>query len=101
MAEAAGGWQNGIPKQGGDPYHGMVFSNFSNTSLQSTGNVSDPSKASTLPRNWDFPPPVGGPLRKGKAWFFGSYGNWGVWEHPPGAVSDTNPLDFVYRAPPN
>jgi uncharacterized protein (DUF2141 family) len=96
MAESAGVWQNAIPKQGGDTYHGMVFGNFSNESLQSTGNVSDPSKASTLPRNWDFNPAIGGPLKKGKAWFFTSYRNWGVWEHPPGAFPDTNPLDFVY-----
>ena len=71
MAEAAGVWQNAIPKQGGDTFHGMVFGNFSNDSLQSTGNVSDATKASTLPRNWDFNPAIGGPLKKEKLWFFG------------------------------
>ncbi len=96
MAEAAGVWQNAIPKQGGDTFHGMVFGNFSNDSLQSTGNVSDATKASTLPRNWDFNPAIGGPLKKEKLWFFGSYRNWGVWEHPPGAFADKDPLDFVY-----
>jgi hypothetical protein len=96
MADSAGVWQNAIPKQGGNDFHGMVFGNFSNDSLQSTGNVSDPSTATTLPRNWDFNPAIGGPLRRDKLWFFGSYRNWGVWEHPPGAFNNKNPLGFVY-----
>ncbi len=47
QAESAGVWQNTIPKQGGNEFHGMVFANFTNASLQSTSNVSDPKLATT------------------------------------------------------
>ena len=51
QAESAGVWQNAIPKQGGNEFHGMLFANFTNASLQSTSNVSDPKLATTLPRD--------------------------------------------------
>jgi hypothetical protein len=92
QAESAGVWNNAIPKQGGNTFRGMVFANFTNESLQSTGNVSDPARASTLPRNWDFNPALGGPLKTDKLWFFGAYRNWGVHEHPPGAFAAREPL---------
>jgi Carboxypeptidase regulatory-like domain len=96
QADSAGVWNNAIPKQGGNEFHGLVFANFTNDSLQSTGNVSTPAQATTLPRNWDFNPAIGGPLRKDKLWFFGAYRNWGIHEHPPGAFNDTIPFDFAY-----
>jgi len=101
QADSAGVWNNAIPKQGGNTFHGMVFGNFSNTSLQSTGNVADPSQATTLPRVWDFNPAYGGPIKRDKLWFFGSYRNWGTHEHPPGAFENRNPLGFGYVADVN
>jgi len=96
MADSAGVWNNAIPKQGGNTFRGMVYGSFTKERLQSKGNVSDPSNASTLPKNWDFNPAFGGPIQKDKLWFFGAYRTWGVHEHPPGAFPDTNALDFVY-----
>jgi carboxypeptidase family protein len=96
QAESAGVWQNAIPKQGGNDFHGMLFANFTNASLQSTSNVSDPKLATTLPRDWDFNPAIGGPIKKNKLWFFGSYRDWGIYEHPAGAYYNTDPLAFKY-----
>jgi hypothetical protein len=96
QAEAAGVWQNAIPKQGGNEFHGLVFGNYTNDHLQSTSNVANRALAATLPKNWDFNPAIGGPIRKDKLWFFGSYRDWGIYEHPAGAYFDTDPLDFAY-----
>ena len=35
-------------------------------------------------------------IKKDKLWFYGSYRNWGIHEHPAGAYDDTNLLDWVY-----
>ena len=89
QAESAGVWQNAIPKQGGDTFSGSVFGNFSNETCSRPATCRIRRKRRRLPRNWDFNPAFGGPLKRSKAWIFGSYRNWGVCEHPPGAFPDT------------
>jgi hypothetical protein len=70
---------NFIAREGGNQYHGTLFGNFANSSMQSS-NVSDEQLARNrllanpggVDKNWDFNPGFGGPLKRDKVWFFAS-----------------------------
>ena len=55
----------------------MVFANFTNDNLHSTGNVSDPVAGRRCTRTGISIRRIGGPLKTEKLWFFGSYRYWG------------------------
>ncbi len=72
---------NMIPKTGGNEYRGDATILYSSTRFQS-GNLTDdlvrrgyrsPGK---LQRLWDVDPTFGGPIKKDRIWFFGSYRDW-------------------------
>jgi hypothetical protein len=85
-AEVSGGGVrvNMIPREGGNRFNGSLFGNFSNGSLQGS-NLSDSLKAAGLKstdkidRLWDSNFSQGGPLKKDRLWFFGSYRNFGIY----------------------
>ena len=70
---------NFIAREGGNQYHGTLFGNFANSSMQGS-NVSDEQLARNpllanpggIDKNWDFNPGFGGPLKRDKVWFFAS-----------------------------
>jgi hypothetical protein len=70
---------NFIAREGGNQYHGTLFGNFANSSMQGS-NVSDEQLARNpllanpggVDKNWDFNPGFGGPLKRDKVWFFAS-----------------------------
>jgi hypothetical protein len=80
--ESAGVYSNVIPRDGGNAFKGVVFGNYSNSSLNSA-NVSDALKAQGLQSNsvdrlYDFNPSVGGRVIADKLWFFLSFREWGT-----------------------
>jgi carboxypeptidase family protein len=85
-AEVSGGGVrvNMIPREGGNRFNGSLFANFSNSGLQGS-NLSDDLKAAGLTsvdkidKLWDSNFSQGGPLKKDKVWFFGSFRNFGIW----------------------
>jgi Carboxypeptidase regulatory-like domain len=82
-AEApVGGVQiNMIPRDGGNLFHGSVFSTAANSSLQSDNLDSDLVALGFKVQNrvqnvYDINGTFGGPLRKDRLWFFGTYRRW-------------------------
>jgi hypothetical protein len=82
-AEApVGGVQiNMIPRDGGNVFHGSVFSTGANSSLQSD-NLDDElvrlgfRKQNRVRGVYDINGTFGGPVRKDRLWFFGTYRRW-------------------------
>ena len=80
--ENAGVRSNIIPREGGNIFKGVLFGNFTNSSLNSS-NVSDALRAGGLQSNsvdrlYDVNPSMGGRLQKDKLWFFLSFRQWGT-----------------------
>jgi hypothetical protein len=69
---------NIIPRDGGNSFKGFFFGSFTDNKLQA-GNLDDSLKALGLvsvpqvTRIYDVDPAFGGPLKKDKVWFYGSY----------------------------
>jgi hypothetical protein len=66
----SGGLINVVTKSGGDQFHGSVFEFLRNTGLDSRGYFSP--ERSTFQQN-QYGGTFGGPIRKGKVFFFGDY----------------------------
>ncbi len=72
---------NMIPKTGGNAYRGDATILYSSTRFQSSNLTDDlvrrgyrsPGKLQKL---WDVDPAFGGPIKKDRIWFFGSYRDW-------------------------
>src|SRR5713226_3575298 len=75
-ADVSGVRQNMIPKQGGGTFHGALFGTYTNDSLASTSNVSNPGLVTVDPKIWDLNPTFGGPIKQDKLWYFGAYRYW-------------------------
>jgi hypothetical protein len=74
-------------KSGTDTLHGSAFGYFRDSSL----NVADPVAHKVLPfQDQQFGGSLGGPVSKGRTWYFGSYEG----EHNPGTVISTPPGGF-------
>ena len=91
---------NFIAREGGNQYHGTLFGNFANDSMQSS-NVSDEqvqrnpllSNAGKIDRNWDFNPGFGGPLVRDRAWFYASGRSQGAFLFAQGMYYNLNHND--------
>ncbi len=82
-AEApVGGVQiNMIPRDGGNTFHGSVFSTGANSSLQSDNLDDDLVRLGFKKQNrvrgvYDINGTLGGPIRRDRLWFFGTYRRW-------------------------
>jgi len=93
--EVSGVRQNAIPREGGNRFSGMFFTNYTNDSLQAQ-NVSDVTRATSFPKMWDINPAFGGPISSDKLWFFLSTRHWGTHQKLAGVFWDTDPNDWVY-----
>jgi hypothetical protein len=89
-ADVSGVRQNMVPKQGGNQFHSSIYGTYTNDSLASTSNVSNPGLVTVDTKIWDLNPTVGGPIKKDRLWFFGAYRYWGNDERPPGAYYNLN-----------
>ena len=107
-AESTGGGVrvNIIPKEGGNGFHGSLFSNFANKSMTNS-NFTDALKATgvTAPdrvnRIYDTSFALGGPLKKDKLWFFTAQRFWGYQNLRADAFYEINPFDYKYDPDPS
>lgn len=99
---------NFIAREGGNQYHGTIFGNFANDSMQSS-NVSDAQRAANpllgnagkIDRNWDFNPGFGGPIKRDKVWFYASGRSQGAYLFAQGMFYNKNmndPTKWNYEA---
>ena len=99
--EVAGVVANIIPKQGGNRFSGYLFAGGTNDNLQMS-NIDNALRASgaTSPnltlKAWDFNPAFGGPIKKDKVWFYGSFRYAGSDTQLANAFLDANPSSFVF-----
>jgi len=92
---------NFVPRDGGNTYHGSVFGNFTNGSLQSAANLSQELKdlkvtQESLPKIgniWDTNGGLGGPLKRDRLWFFTAHRSWGSANTVVGQYENAQPAD--------
>jgi carboxypeptidase family protein len=84
---------NMIPKEGGNTFRGMLFTNFT-FDKWSSNNLDQGligrglENVGKIQRIWDFNPTIGGPIKRDKLWFHFAYRNWGVNKSVPGSFSE-------------
>jgi hypothetical protein len=100
--QAGGVRSNIIPKEGGNRFAGSLFAGYSNHRLQSDNLTpaliaTGLTRANRLVTHWDVNAAQGGPLKRDKIWFFGSYRNWGQQEEVTGMFHAIDPSSFVFN----
>ena len=93
---------NAIPKEGGNRYSGFLFGAHTTGALQSD-NLTDELKASGLQsanpiqRIYDYNGSFGGPLKRDRIWFFGSFRYMDQNEQVTGMFRPIDPLSYVFN----
>ncbi|PYR26182.1 MAG: hypothetical protein DMF92_18990, partial [Acidobacteria bacterium] len=95
---------NVIPKEGGNRYSGSAYFHYTNDKFLGD-NRTETMKAQGIQINgsrqsWDYNPAVGGPLKKDKVWFFGSYRSFGE-ERNAGTLYNLTPTAWAYTPDPS
>jgi hypothetical protein len=76
-AEVAGPAMNLVPRQGGNRYAGTFFANGAPGEFQQSNSADAIAAGLTAPQEllkiWDVNGAIGGPLRRDRLWFFGTY----------------------------
>jgi hypothetical protein len=96
---------NFVPKDGGNSYRGTVYASFANQSLQAdnfTQELRDRGLVfgSKIDKNWDVNPGFGGPIKRDRLWFYGSFRSNGAWNFVPGMFynkNTNNPNAWTYE----
>lgn len=104
-AEIGGTQMNVVPKTGGNTFAGSVF--FSTAGEWSQGsNIDDDLRAAgitnpnALISNWDVSTSIGGPIKRDRLWFFGTYRDFGTHQVIPGGFWNKNtgdPTKWTYE----
>ena len=97
-AEAGGAVMNIIPKTGGNSFSGIAFgssaagwSQGSNLDDRQRGfGLTDPPK---IINNWDYSASFGGPIKRDRIWFYGTYRDFGQHQDIPGMYANRNAGD--------
>src|SRR5712691_6959845 len=96
-----------IPKSGGNTFKGSAFgagfgdklvANNITTDLQNRGFVGTPA---TIAKQWDVTAGVGGPIKKDRLWFYGTYRDEGAWTTIPGNYANKNFANITAPHTPN
>jgi hypothetical protein len=108
-AEVGGTQLNVIPKTGGNNFAGTFF--LSSAGEWSQGSNLDDELISLgiqdqpkIRRNWDASVSVGGPIKRDRMWFFGTYRDFGTFQDIPGMYWNKNtgdPTKWTYEADRN
>jgi hypothetical protein len=91
---------NLVPKEGGNTFKGIGFV-AATTANMVADNLTAELKARGAPNGnevkkiWDVSPALGGPLRRDRLWFFGTYRSNGRDELPPGAFYLNDPTQLA------
>jgi hypothetical protein len=97
-AEIGGTQMNVIPKTGGNSFAGTFFMSTAGEWSQGS-NIDEALKAqgisnpNALVKNWDASASVGGPIRRDRVWFFGTYRDYGAHQVIPGGFWNKNTGD--------
>ncbi len=102
-AETGGGGVrvNVIPREGGNLFSGLAFSNFANSSFQ-TNNVDDALRAQnvttadSIEKIYDTSFAFGGPLKESQLWFWTAHRFWGYEQIRTNTFYEINPNDLVF-----
>ena len=92
---------NIIPREGGNQFSGLAFSNFANAGLQGN-NVDDELRsqgvatADSIESIFDTSFAIGGPLKRDRLWFWTAYRYWGYEQVRTNTFYEGNPFDFVF-----
>jgi hypothetical protein len=94
---------NIIPKQGGNTFSGIFYSELTNDAMQGS-NLTDSLKAigfteNSLTKNvkaFEVSPSVGGPIVRDKLWFYASYRNAATIQTRAGIYENLTPKGWVY-----
>ena len=94
--ESGGVRINMIPKEGANTFSGMLFTTFTDDSLQANnldqeqidGGLRDPNLVDQV---WSFNPNIGGPIVKDKLWFFLAHTSQRAYIFPSGSYWAANP----------
>jgi hypothetical protein len=98
---------NFIAREGGNQFHGTLFGNFANASMQGE-NIDEAllsrnallANAGGIDKNWDFNPGFGGPLKRDRIWFYLSGRSQGAFFEAPGMFYNrnaNNPARWAYE----
>src|SRR5215468_7979957 len=95
-SRSSGVLTNIIAKEGGNAYHGYLFTNFANTSLQSDNLTQDLvdrglKAVNRVNKLWDLNPVVGGPIVKDKLWFLAGFRYNGAQNYVAGMFTNLRP----------
>jgi hypothetical protein len=104
-AETGGAVVNIIPRTGGNVYSGTAFTSLAGDWSQSNNiddrlrgfGLQDPPE---LVKNWDSSISVGGPIRKDRAWFYGTFRTFGQHDTIAGMYANKNagdPTKWAYQ----
>ena len=105
-AEIGGTQLNVVPKTGGNTFAGSLFLSTAGEWSQGS-NVDDELRAfgitnpNALISNWDASASVGGPIKRDRMWFFGTYRDFGTHQVIPGGFWNKNtgdPTKWTYDA---
>lgn len=103
--EVSGIVANIIPKQGGNDFSAYFFANFNTDELQAD-NLDDELRgrgattASVIEKTFDVNVGIGGPIKRDRLWFYGSFRRYGIDDAPSGARFDLDPFDALYTPDP-
>jgi outer membrane receptor protein involved in Fe transport len=92
---------NLVPKDGGNEFHGSMFATYTNDSFN-TSNIDDALRAVGIGdpaaqlKFWDLNPSFGGPIKKDKLWFQGTFRYNGSNAQVLGSYADADPSPFKY-----
>jgi hypothetical protein len=96
---------NLVPRDGGNEFHSTVFAKYTRGNWQSD-NIDDDLRtqgvtaAAKTPKQWDFNPSGGGPIRRDRLWYYLTYQNIGVDTVQTGSFADADPLPYRYVPDP-
>ncbi|HXI28787.1 MAG TPA: carboxypeptidase regulatory-like domain-containing protein [Vicinamibacterales bacterium] len=95
-SRSSGVLTNIVAKEGGNSYHGYLFTNFTNTSLQSSNLTQDLidrglKAVNRVNKLWDVNPVIGGPIIKDKLWFLGGFRYNGAQNYLAGMFTNLRP----------
>lgn len=106
--QGAGVALNFIPKSGGDTFSGDLFGTYTNEDFQSNNITSelvsrglDPSSVNGFKESRDFSASLGGPIKRGKVWFFTAHRQWGNTSYVAGLLYNSTPGALRYTADPS
>jgi hypothetical protein len=93
---------NVIPKTGGNRFTVFGLASYTSGDLQSN-NLSDELRArglqaaNPIQRVYDYNGAVGGPLKRDRVWFFGSFRQWDQQEQVTGMFRPIDPFSFTFN----